>query len=416
MDFSDIIIDIKGIKLGFGHYLPIVNIVARDVVRKGHSITCALLLSRGVIYKKRNHMKNTIEYDYRSGYHDRPNTLIRRRLPIIALLLFMSLQILPAQTSAVYHISKKIIIGGEGGWDYLTYQAATHRLFVSHSDRVVVVNTDSGTVAGEIPKTEGVHGIALSENLGKGYITDGRTGLVTVFELNTLKVIKDIPVGKKPDAIVYDDLTDRVFVCNGQSQDISVIDGKEDKVIGTISLGGAPEFAVTDMKGQVFVNIEDKSEIVAIDTKKMSLMVRWSLSPGEEPTGLAIDREHRRLFAVCHNKLMIVMDADDGKVLASLPIGSGVDGCAFDPGTGYAFASNGEGTLTVVREESPSTFSFVDNIPTQRGARTIALDPVTHTLYLPTAEFGPAPVSTPENPRPRPTIIPNSFLILQLKR
>ncbi len=360
--------------------------------------------------------KHSMHYGL-AHYVTRPDAICRRYAHLFTLfLLFMFLHTLLAQSPTTYHISKKIFIGGEGGWDYLIYQPTTHRLFVSHGDRVVVVNTDTGTIIGEIPKTEGVHGIALAENLGKGYVTDGRTGLVTVFELNTLKVLKEVPVGKKPDALLYDDLTGRVFVCNGQSQDISVIDVKKQNVIGTIPVGGVPEFAVTDKKGGVFVNVEDKNEIIAIDAAKMSVTARWSLRPGESPTGLAIDREHHRLFSVCRNKLMIVLDSDNGKVLDSLPIGGGVDGCAFDPGTGYVFASNGEGTLTIIKEELPSKFSFIENIPTQRGARTITLDPLTHTVYPPTAEFGPAPAPTPENPRPRPVIIPNSFLILQLKR
>lgn len=331
------------------------------------------------------------------------------------LVLFVLSSTTYAQSKSGYHLSKRILVGGERGWDCLTYDVATHRLYVSHSDRVVVVDADSAKIIGEVSKTEGVHGIALANSYNRGFASDGRTGLVSEFDLKTLQVVKEIPVGKRPDAILYDGLTHCVFVCNGESQDISVIDVKQEKVIGTIPVGGVPEYAVTDKKGRVFVNIEDKSEVVAIDVRKLKEIARWPLAPGEERTGLAIDLVNHRLFSVCHNKLMIVMDTDSGKVLTSLPIGSGVDGCAFDPEMGYIFSSNGDGTLTIIKEESPSIFSVVENVTTQRGARTITLDPDTHTLYLPTAEFGPAPEPTAENPRPRPSIIPDTFVILQFK-
>jgi YVTN family beta-propeller protein len=321
-----------------------------------------------------------------------------------------------AQSKSGYHVSKKILIGGEGGWDYLKYDVPSHRLFVSHSDRVVVVNTDSGKVVGEILKTEGIHGVALANEFGRGFTTNGRASTVSIFDLKTLEVLNQVPVGKNPDASLYDTFTHRVFIFNGRSNDATVLDAAQGTVVSTIPLGGKPEAGVSDEKGRVYVNIEDKNEVVVIDSKSMTPLARWSLNPGESPSGLAIDLEHHRLFAGCGNKLMIVLDADSGKVLASLPIGRGVDGCAYDPGTGLAFASNGDGTLTIVREESPSVFSVLDNVPTQSGARTLTLDPITHTLYLATAEFGPAPEPTAENPRPRRTILPNSFVVLQIQQ
>jgi DNA-binding beta-propeller fold protein YncE len=235
-------------------------------------------------------------------------------------------------------------------------------------------------------------------------------------DLKTLKLIDTVSVGKNPDAILYDSFSHRVFVFNGRSNDATILDAEKGTVVSTLPLGGKPEFSATDRKGRVFVNIEDKSEIVAIDAKEMKILSRWSIKPGEEPSGLAIDVEHNRLFSVCSNKMMVIVDAKNGNVITSLPIGDRVDGCAFDPGVGLAFSSNGDGTVTVVQEESPAKFSVLETITTQPGTRTITVDPETHTLYLPTAEFGPAPAPTPERPRPRPVILPNTFCILKIQK
>jgi YVTN family beta-propeller protein len=321
-----------------------------------------------------------------------------------------------AQPATGYHVVKKLVIGGEGGWDYITFDSLSHRLFVSHSSKVVVVDTDSDKVVGEIPKTEGVHGIAVANEFGRGFISNGRASTVSIIDLKTLALIDTIPVGKNPDAILYDKFSHRVFVFNGRSNDATILDAEKGTVISTLSLGGKPEFSASDGKGRIFVNIEDKSEIVVIDAKALTILSHWPIKPGEEPSGLAFDVEHHRLFSVCNNKLMIVLDADNGDVITSLPIGDRVDGCAFDPGTSLAFSSNGEGTVTVVREESPMKFSVLETIPTQAGARTITVDAITHTLYLPTAEFGPAPAPTPEHPRPRQTILPNTFCILKIQK
>jgi YVTN family beta-propeller protein len=321
-----------------------------------------------------------------------------------------------AQSSSGYHVVKKIAVGGEGGWDYITFNSQSHQLFVSHATKVVVINTDSDKVVGEIPKTEGVHGIAVANEFSRCFVSNGRASTVSIVDLKTLKLIDTIAVGKNPDAILYDSFSRRVFVFNGRSNDATVIDAEKGIVVSTLPLGGKPEFSVSNGKGHIFVNIEDKSEIVAIDAKEMKILYRWPIKPGEEPSGLAIDVEHNRLFSVCSNKLMIVVDADNGNVITSLPIGDRVDGCAFDPGAGLAFSSNGEGTMTVVREESPSKFSVLDTVKTQVSGRTITVDPVTHTVYIPTAEFGPAPAPTPEHPRPRPTILPNTFYILKIQK
>jgi YVTN family beta-propeller protein len=313
-------------------------------------------------------------------------------------------------------VLKQYKLGGEGGWDYLTIDAKARRLYVSHATHVMVVDADSGAVVGDIPDTPGVHGIAVVEDAGKGYVSDGRGSTVTVFDLKTLKALKQIPVGKNPDAILYDAASKRVFTMNGASNDATAIDVRTDTVAGTLALGGRPEFAVADEQGNVFVNLEDKSAIVEFDSSRLAVEANWPIAPAEEPSGLAFDRKHRRLFSVGSNKLMAVVNADTGKVLTTVPIGGGVDAAAFDPETGLIFSSNGDGTLTVVHEDSPDKYSVVENVTTRRGARTMALDPKTHNVYLVTAEFGPPPAPTPERPRPRPSIVPGSFMLLVVGR
>jgi YVTN family beta-propeller protein len=316
-----------------------------------------------------------------------------------------------------YRVSATIKIGGKGGWDYLTADAAAHRLYVSHATRVVVVDTARNAVVGEIPDTPGVHGIALAPDLGRGFTSNGRSGTVTVFDLKTLKIIATVKVtGENPDAIAYDPTSRRVFTFNGRSDNATAIDAATAQVVGTLPLEGKPEFAVADGAGRMYVNLEDKSAIVAFDARTLKIEGHWPLVPCEEPTGLAMDRAHRRLFAACHNELMAVVDADGGRVITTLPIGRGVDGAAFDPGTGLAFGSNGEGTLSVVREDAPGKFTLLGNVPTKRGARTLALDDATHRIYLSTAQFGPPPSPTAENPRARPPILPGTFEVLILER
>ncbi|HKQ05814.1 MAG TPA: YncE family protein [Blastocatellia bacterium] len=313
---------------------------------------------------------------------------------------------------AGYHLLKRIEVGGEGGWDYLTVDSDARRLYVSHATRVVVIDLDKGSVVGEIPNTNGVHGIAIVPEVGHGFTSNGRDNNVTIFDLKTLSVTGQVKTGKNPDAIIYDPASRRVFTFNGASADTTAIDAATGTVAGTIALGGKPEFAAADGHGMVYVNIEDKSEVVAFDSKSLSVKARWPLAPGEEPSGMAMDRHTRRLFVVCSNKKMIVMNADNGRVVADLAIGQGVDGAAFDPDTKLAFSSNGEGTLTVVHEDAADKYTVVETVPTQRGARTIALDPKTHNVYVATAQFGPPPAATPERPRPRPSIVPGSFVVL----
>jgi YVTN family beta-propeller protein len=288
-----------------------------------------------------------------------------------------------------YHVIKKIALGGEGGWDYLTLDAEARRLYIARFDRVMVMDVDKGTLIGEIAKTAGVHGVALVPKRNRGFTSNGRDATVTVFDLKTLGEVGRIEVGKRPDAIVYDPASNRVFTCNAGSGDVTAIDAEMEKVVGTIKLDGRPEFAVADGNGRVYVNLEDKSEVLALDTHKLAVEHRWPLSPGKEPTGLGIDRARRRLFSTCHNEKMVVLDADNGKVLATLPIGKGTDACIFDPDTGLAFSSNGDGTLTVVREDGKGRFEVVENVKTQAGARTMALDPKTHHLFLATARAKP---------------------------
>jgi YVTN family beta-propeller protein len=280
----------------------------------------------------------------------------------------------------------------------------------------MVVDADSYAIVGDIPNTPGVHGVAVVPDQNKGFTSNGRDNSVTIFDLKTLKETSKVAVGKNPDAILYDAASKRVFTFNGASQDTTAIDTKTGTVAGTIPLGGRPEFAVSDEQGHIYVNIEDKSEFVQLDSYKLAIVARWTLAPGEEPSGLAMDRQHHRLFSVCSNKLMVVLNADNGKVVTTLPIGSGADAAAFDRDTGFAFSSNGDGTLTVVHEDSPEKFTVVENVPTQRGARTMTLDQKTHRVFTVTAEFGPTPAPTTERPRPRAPMIAGTFTLLVLER
>jgi YVTN family beta-propeller protein len=319
-----------------------------------------------------------------------------------------------AQTPAatVYHVLKTFEVGGEGGWDYLTVDNASRHLFISRSTHTMVLDADTGKVAGDIADTAGVHGIAIATDLGRGFTSNGKAGTSTIFDLKTLAPIGTVKVGDNPDAILYDATTKRVFTFNGRSSDASVIDAAAGTVVGTIPLGGKPETGVSDGAGKIFVNIEDKSEIVEIDAKEMKVLAHWPIAPGEEPSGLAIDTKTHRLFTACGNEKMIVLDCESGKVVATLAIGSGVDGAAFDPTTNCAFSSNGDGTMTVVHEESPGAFSVMENATTARGARTIALDPKTHNLFLPSAKYEPAPEAKAGEKRPRPKMIAGTFAIL----
>jgi DNA-binding beta-propeller fold protein YncE len=332
---------------------------------------------------------------------------------------FVALLVAPAAFAQQpsYHVARKIAAGGDGGWDDLSVDTTTQRLYLSRGTHVMVVDLMRDSVIGDIPNTAGVHAIALAPALNRGFTSNGRDTSVTIFDLKTLAPIATVKVtGRNPDALVFDPFSNRVFTFNGGSANTTAIDAATGSVAGTIALDGRPEFAVSDGKGTVYVNIEDKNEVVAFDAKTLTVKATWPLAPCEGPSGLAIDRVHGRLFSACSNKLMAVSDVAAGRVVTTLPIGQGVDGAGFDPALGLAFASNGEGTLTVIHEDSPGAFTVVGNFPTQRGARTMVLDQKTHRIYLPTANFGPPPAPTAERPNPRPTIIPGSFTILVVDR
>jgi YVTN family beta-propeller protein len=291
--------------------------------------------------------------------------------------------ILSAQTSG-YKAEDSIIIGGEGWWDYASIDVPAQRLYISHANKVNILDLKTNKVVGEIDNLNGVHGVVFADELNKGFISNGRNDTVTVFNLKTFKATGSIRVtGKDPDAIIYDPFSKRVFTMNGRSDNITAIDAKTDEVIGTIKLQGGPEFVVSDGKGSLFVNLEDKSKVVEFNPKTLEIVKTWSLAPGEGPSGLAIDVKNNILFSGCHNKLMAISNAKTGKVIATVTIGGHVDACGFDPGTHLAFSSNGEGTLTVIKEESPAKFKVIDNISTDKSMRTMALDPNTHNIYLP---------------------------------
>jgi DNA-binding beta-propeller fold protein YncE len=319
---------------------------------------------------------------------------------------------LTAFAPAQYQVKQKFSVGGDGGWDYLTFDPAGKRLFVSRGTHVMVIDPYKGSTIGDIPDTQGVHGIALAQDLGKGFTSNGRENSVTVFDLKTLKETARIKIeGKNPDAILYDAATQRVFTFNGSSSDATVIDAAKGTVVATIPLDGKPEFGASDGKGVVFVNIEDKNELTSIDAKKAAVIKSWPLAPCDEPSGLAMDQKHRRLFAGCHNKMMAVVDADSGKVIATPTIGQGVDANAFDADKQLAFSSNGDGTLTVVHEDSPDKYSVLENAETQRSARTMALDTNSHDIYLVAAEFDEAPPAK-QGERSRRTMKPGTFTLL----
>jgi DNA-binding beta-propeller fold protein YncE len=307
-------------------------------------------------------------------------------LKALALILLCFCVVAPAFVADHYQITKKIPVPGQGGWDYLTVDEGARRLYVSHGTQVEVIDIDSGAVVGKIENTPGVHGIAVAPELGRGFVSNGQAATVTIFDLKTLKKIADVPTGKKPDAILFDPATSRVFAFNGGSNSATVIEAQEGKVAGTIDLGGGPEFAVSDGKGYVFNNLEDEGMVLKIDAKKLTVDQRWKVC--DAPSSMAMDRENRRLFIGCRSKVMAVMNADTGKVITTLPIGDHVDATAFDGDSKLIFNSNGEGTVTVIRQDSPDTYSVVETVKTLPRAKTMALDPKTHQLFLSTAENG----------------------------
>jgi DNA-binding beta-propeller fold protein YncE len=324
----------------------------------------------------------------------------------------MSCAYLMAQGDGGYHLLHEYKLGGDTGWDYLTMDAASRRLYVTRGTHVQVVNIDSGKVEGDITDLKGVHGVALDKANNKGFISDGRDNSVVVFDLKSLKQTGKVAAGTNPDAILFDPYSKRVFAFNGRSNNAIAIDSKNNNVAGSIDLGGKPEFAATDGKGKIFVNLEDKSALVEIDSKELKVMDTWPLAPAEGPSGLAIDADREVLFSGCDNQKMAIVDGNTGKVITTVPIGKGVDATAFDKSVKQAYSSNGEGNITVAKEDSPTSFSVAATVPTKRGARTMTVDEKTHDLITVTADFEPAPAAVPGQPRQRPKMIPDSFVVL----
>ncbi len=319
--------------------------------------------------------------------HSNPSIKMHAFLTAVFALVFAvaSLSLASAEDLA---ITKKIPIAGQGGWDYLAVDEGARRLYVSHGTQVEVLDVDSGAIVGKIANTPGVHGIAVAPELGRGFVSNGQSSTVTIFDLKTLKTIAEVPVGKKPDAIIYDPATSRVFAFNGDSNSASAIQAADGKIVGTVDLGGGPEFAVADGTGYVYDNVEDANLVLKINSRTLKVEQRWPTAPCASPSSIAMDRANRRLFIGCRSKVMAVMNADTGKVIATLPIGDHVDATAFDPASRLVFNSNGEGTITVIRQDSPDKYSIVENVKTLPKAKTMALDPKTHRLFLSTAEAG----------------------------
>ena len=318
----------------------------------------------------------------------------------------------PALAQKQYKVVNHVKLGGDGGWDYLYYDKDGQRLFITRGSHVMVVDANTLKVSDDIPDLSGIHGVALAPELGRGFISNGGDNSVTVFDLKTLKKMDSVKVGERPDAILYDPFTKHVFTFNARSKDSTVVDAASGKVVGTVPLGGKPEFAVSDGKGKVYANIEDKSEIVAIDATKLSVLNRWSLSPCQEPSALAFDVTHHRLFAGCDNKMMAVVDSESGKVVTTVPIGAGVDAGRFNSNTQEVFMScGGDGVLTIIHEDSPDKYTVTQNLPTAKGARTMAMDYASNTAYLVTAQRE----ATPPAPGQRPAMVPGSFELIVVK-
>ena len=333
------------------------------------------------------------------------------RLALTAACMVALMAALPSLAQKKYTVENKWKVGGEGGWDYLVADSSAHRLYITHGGRVEVLDTTTGKPVGAITGLKGTHGVALDDAGKFGYISDGRANTVVVFDRGTLATVATIPVGTNPDGIAFEPVTKTVWTFNGGSKDATVVDTASRKVIATVALPGRPEFPVADGKGFIFDNIEDKNSIVQLDAKSHKVTATWSISPCESPSGLAIDLTGRRLFAVCDGKKMAVVDANTGKVIATPAIGDGPDAAGYDAKNKLAFSSNGDGTLTVI-DASGSTYKVLQTLPTQARARTMAFDESTGKVYLVTAQFGPAPAATAENPRPRPSVLPDSFIVL----
>jgi YVTN family beta-propeller protein len=314
--------------------------------------------------------------------------LIVRRITLKKTILVLLMCLVASASTVSFQVTQKIPIPGQGGWDYLTIDEAARRLYVSHETQVEVLDVDSGAIVGRVLNTHGVHGIAIAADLGRGFVSNGLASTVTIFDLKTLQPIADVPTGKKPDAIIFDPATSRVFAFNGESNSATAIDAATGKVAGTVDLGGGPEFAAADGTGFVYNNLEDQNQVVKIDSRKLTVVQRWPTAPCASPSSMAIDRANSRLFIGCRSKVMAVMNAITGRVITTLPIGDHVDATVFDSDTHLIFNSNGEGTISVIHEDDPDKYSPVETVKTVPRARTVALDPKTHQLFLPTIESG----------------------------
>jgi YVTN family beta-propeller protein len=311
-----------------------------------------------------------------------------------------------------YALIKTLHLPGPTHWDFLVFDSKAHRLFITRSERVDVLDTTTDTIIGSIP-AEGAHSVAFAQELGKGFISNGKSNTITIFDLKTLKAISTVPTGTKPDSIVYDADSERLFVANADSGDMTAINAVNGAVVGTIKLDGQPEFAVVDGKGKLYVNLEDKSQLAVLDTKNLKVMAHYNLAPQcEGPTGLALDAKQQRLFSVCANKTMVVVDATIGTIANTLPIGAHSDAALFDPETKLTFSSNGDGTLTVVDAASPDHYKVLQTVPTKLTARTMALNPTTHQIYMSAAQTEGFDPPTEQRPEPRPHIKPDTFMIL----
>jgi hypothetical protein len=313
-----------------------------------------------------------------------------------------------------YHVTHTYTLGGDGGWDYISLDTAGHRLFIARQNRIMVVDPASGKVLAEIPGLTAAHGVAFAYGAGHAFATSGRDSTVFMIDLKSLQVLGRTIAAVDADAIAYDAPSNHVFTFNGDAGSSSVIDAVTGKTIGTVTLPGKPEFGVSAGDGKLYVNIEDKAEVAEIDGATMKVTRAWPIAPCASPTGLAIDRAHHRLFSGCRNGVMAISDATAGKLVTTVPIGQGVDACRFDAGIQLAFASNGDGTLTLVHEDTPDKFTVVATDSTKRGARTMEVDEQTHRVFTVTADFGPAPAPTADRPRPRPSVLPGTFALLEL--
>jgi hypothetical protein len=338
-----------------------------------------------------------------------------RRLALV--LSFVIVSTLMAQSPSGYHITHTYVLGGDGGWDYVIPDPPQHRVFIGRQNRVMVVDANDGNLLGEVTGIDGAHGVAVVTKAGHGFATSGNDGTVRMFDLKTFKTLGSIPAAEDADAVIYDAASNRVFTFNGDAHSSTVIEPGEGKLVTNIPLGGKPEYGASAGDGKVYANLTDNSEVVEIDAQELSVTRRWSTAPCKQPVAMAIDVAHHRLFSGCRSGVMAISDYQVGKIVATVPIGTGVDGAGYDPASGDAFASNADGTLTVIHQDGPDAYHVVGNLPTAQGSRNMGLDPTTHRIFLAGAKFGPPPSGeTARGGRARPPMIPGSFVVMVVER